>query len=160
MGILEGMKALSQELKQLHRDAPRYVGDMAVNHFNDNFQQQGFVDDSLQPWPPRKSEKDQDRAILFKTGRLRRSIRITRRSTEEVVIGTDVPYAKIHNEGGPVNVKAHLRKSRKGNQFAVRAYMYKAQQRKFIGESKQLTRKIENYFNDRVNAIKTKIDAL
>jgi phage gpG-like protein len=160
MGILEAMKVLSQELKQFHRDAPRYVGDTAVQHFNDNFQQQGFVDDSLQPWPPRKSEKDQDRAILFKTGRLRRSVRVTRRSNEEVVIGTDVPYAKIHNEGGPVNVKAHLRKSRKGNQFPVRAYMYKATQRKFIGESKQLTRKIENYFNDRVNAIKTKIDAL
>jgi phage gpG-like protein len=42
---------------------------------------------------------------------LRRSIRITGISAGTVTIGTDVPYAKAHNEGfrGIVNVKAHNR---------------------------------------------------
>jgi phage gpG-like protein len=160
MGIIEAMKTLSQELKQLYREAPRYVGNLALQHFNDNFQQQGFVDDTLQPWPPRHDDGGQDRAILVKTGRLRRSLRISRLSTEEVVIGTDVPYAKVHNEGGMINVKAHNRRSKRGNEFAVRAYIYKATQRKFIGASKQLDRKIENYFTDRVEAITNKIDSL
>lgn len=154
------MKVLAQELKQLQRDAPRYIGDLAVNHFNENFQREGFVDDTLQPWPPREKDKDEGRAILFKTGQLRKSIRVVRKSSQEVVIGSDIKYAKVHNEGGIIQVKAHMRKSKTGKELPIRAYMYKAQQRKFMGESKQLTRQIEQYFDSRIEAIKIKVDAV
>jgi phage gpG-like protein len=158
MGIIQAMKVLAQELKQLQRDAPRYIGELGVNHFNENFQRQGFVDDSLQPWDPRDPDRDEGRAVLFKSGTLRRSIRVVRRSSEQVVWGTDVKYAKVHNEGGDIQVKAHLRRGRKGDEHPIRAYMYRAKQRQFMGQSKQLTRKIEQYLDDRLKAIKTKVD--
>ncbi len=49
----------------------------------------------------RKDKKRPGRAILMNRGRLRNSIRGTIQG-DTIVFGTDVPYAKIHNEGGTI----------------------------------------------------------
>lgn len=93
---------------------------MALNAINQfkvaNFDAQGFVDTTLQRWPNRKLRttkykdntpnihfgglsKDRERKILVKTGRMRQSITVISRGPDSITVGTDVPYAKYHNEG-------------------------------------------------------------
>ncbi len=73
----------------------------AVNHFKiDNFNAQGFIDDSVQRWPARKSKRDDaGRKILVKTGRGRESIKVLSRYGNKRKIGTLVPYMNYHNVG-------------------------------------------------------------
>ena len=93
-----------------------------------------------------------------------------------MVVGTDVPYAQLHNEGGTVNkvaqVKAHTRKvvirqrsvNRRGNATTraigskivnVRAHNRKMNltmpKRQFLGESELLMRRIEMHVNRELN---------
>jgi phage gpG-like protein len=80
------------------RRVPRIVGTTAVEFFKENFRRQGFVDQGLEAWPPRQ-DGNNDRALLIKSGRLRRSIRVLRANRNAVQVGTNVPYAKYHNQG-------------------------------------------------------------
>ena len=84
---------------------PVIAGNEVVNFALDNFKRQGFLGNTFQPWKPRKKvtawgkTKRNGRSILVDTARLRDSIRVLRASMAETVIGTDVPYAKAHNDG-------------------------------------------------------------
>lgn len=107
-------------LENVHRQMPTLVGGIAVTFFKERFKQQNWVDVNTQPWKKRKEsraqrKKNAGRAVLVKSGRLRRSIRVTRKGRDFVAVGTDVPYAQIHNEGGrirgTVTVKKHTRGS-------------------------------------------------
>lgn len=102
-----------RHFKKVLQYAPGMLGNDAVNFFLDNFKRQGWLGNSIEPWRKRspKAKRNRGRAILVDTGRLRRSIRIIQASGGVVRIGSDVPYAKAHNEGfrGVVNVKAHTR---------------------------------------------------
>lgn len=80
------------------------MGNEAVNHFVKSFPNQGFEDETVNKWRPRKriARKERgkaDRAILIQSGRLWRSIRIVRRSKYSITVGTDVIYARRHNDG-------------------------------------------------------------
>lgn len=44
--------------KLITRTLPVKAGTIAVQHFRDNFRQEGFVDSSLQPWKPSKRKSD------------------------------------------------------------------------------------------------------
>lgn len=99
---------------------PVIAGNEVVNFALDNFKRQGFLGGSFQPWKPRKKvtawgkTKRNGRNILIDTGRLRRSVRVIRSNANEVVVGSDVPYAKAHNDGVRLgiiqNVKSYQRK--------------------------------------------------
>ena len=101
------------------------MGTDAKNHFVKSFRNQGFEDASIEKWQPRKGEimssgiakvrkKDKSsRYILIKSGGLKRSIRIVNKNYRSITIGSDLPYAQLHNDGaktGYVYVKAHDRK--------------------------------------------------
>lgn len=106
------IKQIEQHFENVLRYAPAMLGNEAVNFFTDRFNAQGWQGDRFEAWKRRKKEgKRKGRAILIDTGRLRRSIRITSISGPQVTIGTDVPYAKAHNDGfrGVVNVKPFTR---------------------------------------------------
>ncbi|NDC40422.1 MAG: hypothetical protein EBZ77_02570 [Chitinophagia bacterium] len=104
------------------------------------------------PWKPRaaNAKNNKGRAILVKSGRLRRSIRVLRTTTAVVVVGSDVPYAKAHNEGlaETVNVSAHTRRVKvttaKSKQMSavrnVRAHnrRMKIPMRRYLGDAPQL----------------------
>lgn len=105
------------------------MGVLAANHFTTSFRNQGFTDETLEMWKPRKrTERSRmgNRAILVKSGRLRRSIRSKRFGLLAVKILTDVPYASVHNNG---------ERSGRGRGF-------KMPKRQFIGYSGVLNRKI------------------
>jgi phage gpG-like protein len=123
--ILKDIQAFKPQLEKVV-DA---MGVLAANHFTTSFRNQGFTDENLQMWQPRKrTERSRmgNRAILVKTGRLRRSIRSKRFGFLAVKILTDVPYASVHNNG---------ERSGRGRGF-------KMPKRQFIGYSGVLNRKI------------------
>ena len=157
-----------------YKHAPRLIGGLSVRFFKDRFVRQGWQDEGFEKWPKRKREdrrtkKAGNRAVLVKTGRLKRSIKVLSRSATRLVVGTTVPYAYAHNEGfnGTVNVKSHNRgvefetkktsyKTRTGKErtrkerIVTKTTKVKAHQRKvnlpkrrFIGNSKLLNRRIE-----------------
>jgi phage gpG-like protein len=105
---------------------PALAGNEVVNFALDNFKQQGFLGNSFQRWPQRKvvGKKNKGKAILIQTGRLKRSIRIIRMDANTVVIGSDVPYAKVHNDGfrGTVNVKSYSRNQYKNSKVATDSF--------------------------------------
>ncbi len=101
---------LEAEIKKVIRRLPRKFGTEVVRYSMQRFREQGW---DGKPWQPRKagSKNNKGRAILIKRGRLRRSIRITKIDATSVTIGSDVPYARIHNEGfdGWQQIRAHNR---------------------------------------------------
>jgi phage gpG-like protein len=94
---------------------PIKVGDTAVLFSKQRFAQKNWVGNTMEYWRPRKpygkwgkTPRNKGRALLVDTGRLRRSIRIMNKTTTSVTIGSDVPYAKAHNEGYRGNVSQHV----------------------------------------------------
>jgi len=134
-------------------------GITATRFFKDRFRKKNWLDATPQPWKPRK-RKDTG-SLMTKSGRLKRSVRVLKKTRRSVTIGTDVPYAQIHNEGGyireTVQVKAHSRK-RSGRQTRgtgkihvkshSRRMNLKVPPRPFLGESKTLAEKIEQKMNE------------
>lgn len=176
---------IAQQIVQAWQRLPNGIATVAVNFFKERFRAQNWVGTNTEPWRRRRKTKKgwewggrkerKGRAILVDTGRLRRSIRKVSATESSVVIATDVPYAKMHNEGfrGVITqqVKAHQRKKttfgitgRKalktrtkitygrvdtGDRLAVKAHQRKINmnlpRRQFIGESPYLSRQIERY---------------
>lgn len=124
------------------------MGTDAKNHFVKSFRNQGFEDASIEKWQPRKGEimssgiakvrrKDKSsRAILVKTGDLRRSIRVLNKSYRSITLGSDLPYAQIHNDG------------LYGNAYGK--YRFKMPKRQFIGHSKKLIDQLRMKLDKRI----------
>jgi phage gpG-like protein len=112
---------------------PYKVGVLMVAFSKDRFKYQNWVDNSPVGWQGRSRKKqwsnkgktpnNDGRALLIKTGRLRRSIRIMGTTSNSVTIGSDVPYAAVHNNGERMrfvqNVKAFVRMNRNNDQFSA-----------------------------------------
>lgn len=83
----------------------------AVNFSKDRFIYKNWIDKNREAWNPR--QRKNRGSLMAVSGRLKRSIREVYRGNGYVIIGTDVPYAQIHNEGGKISktvtVKAHTR---------------------------------------------------
>lgn len=159
-------------LERVMLTAPSTVGDLAVNFFKARFRAGGWYDYGFEQWKARsqKAKRNKGRALLVNSGRLRRSIRISKLTANSVTIGTDVPYAAAHNSGanGTVNVRAHNRRKFARNKVgtgkltktgkertktmtsvsgvtAVRQHTRKMNlpKRQFMGESRYLNKLIE-----------------
>ena len=106
----EQLKEIGVEIQNLaDNDAPGIAGKTAADFFTDNFQRQGFLNQSLNAWRdvgrrthPRNTPKGQTaagRQILFgETRNLSRSIDYEA-GKGKVVVYSDVKYAPYHNEG-------------------------------------------------------------
>ena len=134
-------------------------GVVAVNFSKERFVRKDWLDgNSRQTWEKRK-RKDRG-SLMVRSGRLKRSIRKMSEGDYFVYIGTDVPYAKAHNEGGEitktVNVRSHSR-ARKGrtDKFKVKSYQRKINltlpKRQFIGDSAALAKRIERFASVEIN---------
>jgi len=93
----------------VNNDLPRHAGKIAVDHFKENFVKGGFVDHGLDKWqtPKRfdassKFARSKYGTLLSARKELYNSITFDARRGM-VVIRSDKPYAKLHNEGGPVD---------------------------------------------------------
>jgi phage gpG-like protein len=160
LGYLQMMDRLSVVYGRL----PTMAATVAVNFTKERFRAGNWVNYSTDPWKKRKPSKrksrSDSRAILVKSARLMRSIRKISANSERAIVGTDVPYARIHNDGGHIkvnaNVKQYSRKSfsrkRAGRTETVEAATVKAHrrkvnirmpQRRFLGASAVLDKRIE-----------------
>ncbi|GGF22378.1 phage virion morphogenesis protein [Hymenobacter cavernae] len=139
--------------------APKQVGQLAVREFVGNFARQSFQNEAgvETRWPSRKVRRyrrksgkkatrlrltaagkdDRGRAILVKSGKLRRSIRVDSIDSERVTISTDIEYAQAHNEG-------HVYDNRT------------LPQRQFMGASKRLNDEVVTYLKSGVDSILNK----
>jgi phage gpG-like protein len=118
------LNKIEKHFKEVIKYAPAMLGNDAVNFFLDRFREQAWLGSYREPWKQRKeitkwgiTPRNKGRALLVDTGRLRRSIRVTDVHFGAVTIGTDVPYAKAHNEGMRLGfiqtVRRHTRKINK-----------------------------------------------
>lgn len=153
---------IEASLKQLYQKAPRAIGAIAVNLFKDNFSKQGFQDDEgdVQKWAERKNDPDPGRGILMKTGRLRDSIRIIHATSRTITIGSRLSYAKIHNEGfrGGVSVRGfHRTRNNQREQVRPQTRRIKMPKRQFIGDSRALTKRINNWFQKEIRKVVAKM---
>ena len=128
-------------------------GVIAVNFSKERFVKKDWLDgNSRQSWEKRK--KADRGSLMVRSGRLKRSIRKISEGDYFVYVGTDVPYAKIHNEGGEINktvtVRTHDR-TRKGRVETVKSHRRKMKltmpKRQFLGDSKALAKRIERFAN-------------
>ena len=97
----------------INRVAAR-MGIKMVEFYKMRFRDQAWKDVEYHPWQKRKKTRRRNsaRAVLRKSGRLARSIRVTDLGYNHVTVGTDVPYAQAHNDGSDatVNVSGHTRR--------------------------------------------------
>lgn len=101
-------------LSVLYPKLPNYAAITAVNFYKERIVYGRDINDK--PFKKRADEgkKNKGRAILVKTGKLKRDIHKISVTAERAIVGTSrltEPYAKAHNEGfkGTVTVRAHGR---------------------------------------------------
>lgn len=157
-----------EQLRRIVRAIPAKIARVAENFSKERFRAQDWLDQGSTPWPARKrktGKKSDNRAILVKSGALRRSIRAHARSMN-IIISSSMPYAQVHNEGGNVectqNVSAHSRRSHKRKGYVnskgrkvsasvvgahtvsefSRTQKFKMPKRQFMGRSAALDRQV------------------
>lgn len=105
-----------QEIEHaLRRTLPVKVGRIAKDHFQTGFRQGGFQDNGTQAWQ-RKKRPDKYGPLMSSRQNLYGSI-YYRPDDYRVTVGTEVPYAAIHNEGGEIIVTARMKRF-----FRAKAY--------------------------------------
>lgn len=102
------------KIKQIHLLAKNHdallskMGAEAVLFFKQRFNEQQWVDTASVSW--RQRRRSTRGKTLINTGTLRRSIRIVSKTFDTIKIGTDLPYAQIHNEGGVIPITPKMRR--------------------------------------------------
>ena len=137
---------------RLQKELPSITNVMlttALNWYKMNFRKQGFDDNGVQSWKPRKRERyrtrsgkavdDTNRAILTKSAELKNSLRKRKTGLTRGVIESDKEYANIHNEG--LMGKAWGKHS------------FKMPQRKFVGYSERLHKNLTFVITGKINRI-------
>lgn len=142
---------ISESIKRVNKAVDNLmpkIATHAVNFFKERFRQQNWMDNYTEPWKLRKErgKNRYRRAILTKTGRLRRSIRKANVTRTSAVIETDVPYAYAHNFGvnGTVNVKEHSRNR------------YKRQKERYTTRTGKERTRTKRVIDDAADSIKVK----
>lgn len=119
------------------KQAARVAAVVAREFAKKNFADQQFNDVGSTKWQPRKNNRDSNRALLVKTGFLKRGFRTVVRGTRSAVIN-NAAYANIHNQGGKItgthNIRQHSRRGGTVRQH-TRTVNITIPKRQFIGNS-------------------------
>jgi phage gpG-like protein len=110
-------KNFRDKFKAYQRNLPMLVSGIAEQEFKENFKRQGYRDgNGVKKWKKRNPDTRPGRAILIKSGRLKRGFK-KRPDANTARVINDVPYAKAHNEGdqSTVSIKGHTRTLTKAN---------------------------------------------
>lgn len=182
------VKAKQREIRDaIHRRLPVKIGRMATDHFQDNFRRGGYVGGGLHPWPVTRRQQSGGKAANSQYGPLMSarknlygSIRYVP-GDAQVVVGTSVPYAAVHNQGATITT--HPRVTPKMQKFAWRQFFAaggknapadsgagfwkglaltkkdkltvtaKIPQRKFLGQSQELSEKVSQTVENEIKNI-------
>jgi len=155
---------IEAKLKEAKQHMPDELANMSLKFFDQSFKKQGFEDNIFQHWKERKKKDKRNRKILIKSGALRRSIMVKYKSFNKIIIGSYLPYSRIHNEGGTIKREAHAKTlnfhiqkngksrfvkatSKRANfqaDYNVGAYTINMPKRQFMGNSARLRRMQED----------------
>lgn len=133
------MKRKLVEMKRFERIVPKQVGNMALNHFLESFDNESFSDGRLNsdPWKQRSSKTKADRrtgrrrGLLIQSGSLKGSLKVAMATMRKIAVGSyGIKYASFHNNGTT-----------------------RLPKRQFIGESKMLNRKIRKLIRKKLDQI-------
>ena len=127
------LQAQKKAIKKEVDKTLRIAAEISVNFFKDNFKRQGFLDRNVKKWKKRKKKSTTKRAILVKSGKLRKSISVRKMNANRGravigILGSAGVYAGFHNFGAG-----------------------KLPKRQFIGDSKKLNTKIKRLIRKRLN---------
>lgn len=170
--ISKQFKDFQQKVEASLKRFPRLAASVAQNFFLDSFRAQAWFGETTETWAPLKDKKEAGRQILVKRGRYKRSIRIKKADWNSIIIGSDVPYAAVHNEGfrgtytrtasrrvrirGGYNKLSDLRKRK--SSMLIRGATHTVRQniprRRSMGNSPWLNRKIDREFTLELSKIK------
>lgn len=97
---------MTENIQKTIKNTLRDIAVELKDEFDQNFERQAFFSEK---WQRRKSPiRNNGRAILTDTGRLRSSIH-SRITDNYVVFYSDLPYARMHNEGGEIVVTKKMK---------------------------------------------------
>lgn len=107
--IVRAVERMREEVeREVYDRLPRRLGVLAVQHFKQNFRDSGFHDGGLRAWPKSKRELMGGKSASARYKTLTSARNHLMNSTEsilgrgQVAIVNDVPYARIHNDGGTI----------------------------------------------------------
>ena len=96
----------AQAFRKEQINLPKILGNIALVHFRKSFRDEGFTDETLSKWVPRKHQNKADRrtkrrrALLVDSGNLRKSLRVKSANFRSIRVGSyGIPYAERHNKG-------------------------------------------------------------
>jgi len=156
----EHLLKMKQQTEQfINDDAPEIMGKTAVDFFTQSFQNEGFTNNGLNPWPEverRKGESEwygfsatnkggfseaaSSRNILTgESDDLGRSIQQKNAANGEVTIYSDLKYADVHNSGGTAYI------------FGKKAFTMP--KRQFIGHSAELDKEVTDELKRKLDII-------
>jgi len=121
------------------------LGDMKVeltDEFKQNFNRQAFFSEK---WKRRRYDPDPERAILFKTGALQKSI-LSKVEGRSLVFTSSMPYSKIHNEGGLITVTQRM-KNYFWHKYKEETKKAKGKKKTKNAKGKELSAEASFYFN-------------
>lgn len=174
--FLQLIEKKRQQLEAVQRQImPVKGGAIAKSHFQNNIIKGGFVDNGLHKWTPAKRlSKKSNRAanryptLLSSRRMLFGSINYTP-GNGMVTIYNRQPYAAIHNEGGTITIPQrqqimhftrkgkltfkHARLARYAQRVTISQSTIKMPKRQFIGESRELTEKINKKFESEIRQV-------
>lgn len=108
-----GFARVRKNVAQLKKTLPTLLANQAQTFFVDSWKKQGWDDGTVDRWPKRQDtgKKSQGRAILVKSGKLRRAVgqSIRLKSFEKIQLVVALPYAAVHNDGYNGMVRSHTR---------------------------------------------------
>ena len=97
-----------KDFKKMKSAVPKRIGNMALNHFLESWDNEAFSDRSTgdNPWKKRKTMTKADirtgknRKLLIQSGALKRSMKVSSAGWSRIVIGSyGIIYASRHNQG-------------------------------------------------------------
>jgi phage gpG-like protein len=144
--FINKLNEIRQRIPELIKRLPGIAKVEGLNFIHDNFDKEGFEDKpgSAKKWEKRKQEtgkgkkKRQGRQILIDKGKLRRSWDSETKATNTTVEFTSsMPYAEAHNDGLQ----------------AGRPPGFMMPERKMIGDSEALNKRIEDKFDRMVDSV-------
>lgn len=128
-----------KDFKKMKNAVPKRIGNIALNHFLDSWENEAFSDRSTgdNPWKRRSTKTKADirtgknRKLLIQSGALKRSMKVRSSNWSQIVIGSyGIIYASRHNQG-----------------------LKGMPKRQFIGRSRMLDQKILKLINNEMKKI-------
>jgi len=100
---------VEKRLQQTKEVLPAEIANVSQSYFESSWRKQGYDGKKWKEVQRRINGKGaaKTRAILVKSGRLRRSFHVLSKRWDNITIANSAPYAKVHNEGGVIHKNGH-----------------------------------------------------